>query len=120
MAILDRIFKQDFRLSRGTARLISRNDNVLSALENRFATTPRSIPFRPVYGSSLKRYSNEPITKELENKIIEEIKTQLRRERRVRLIRQISIDSTNDGNMRINVQCILLGQKDTSQFEVVI
>ena len=120
MAILDRVFKQDFRLSRGSASLISRQDNVLSAIENRFSVFFRSIPFRPVYGGGLKEYSNRPMTKALAHKVVQHIREQIGRERRVRDIRRISINTQDDGSMRIEVDVLILGQQDSSQFQVVI
>lgn len=120
MAVQDRIFKQDFRLSRGKASLISREQNVLSAVEHRFAVFPRSVPFRPAYGGNLKRYSNEPLTKELEHKIVKEVRSQMERERRVKTVRKISIDSQDSGELRISVELVILGQRDTQRFQVVI
>ena len=120
MALLDKIFKEDFRLSRGQASLIKREANVLSAVENRFAVFPRTIPFRPVYGGSLKRYSNEPLTKELENKLVKEIRDQLASERRVKVVRKISIDSQQSGELKISVEAVLIGQRDNLQFDIVI
>ena len=120
MALLDQIFKQDFRLSRGQARLISRDENIQSALENRFAVFPRSIPFRSRYGGNLKRYSNEPMTKELEHQIVKEIREQMTRERRVKTVRRITIDSQDNGELIIKVEVVLLGQKDALEFQTVI
>lgn len=118
--ILNRIFKQDFRLNRGRASIIHREDNVLSAIEHRFAVFARSIPFRPVYGGNLKRYSNEPLTKELEHKLVLEIRTQLERERRIKTVRRISIDSKDNGEIVISVEVVLLGSRDNLQFQTVI
>ena len=120
MAILDGIFRQDFRLSRGNASLLRGADNVRSALQNRFAVFPLSVPYRPVYGSSLKRYSNEPLTLELENQIVKEIRTQVERDPRVKSVRKISITSTAEGELRAEVEIVLLGNADNFQFEVVI
>ena len=118
--ILNRIFKEDFRLSRGTARLIQREENVLSAIEHRFSVFLRSIPFRPVYGTNLKRYSNEPVTKELEHRIVKEIREQMDRERRVKTVRRIRIDSQDNGEIKISVEVVLLGQRDAREFQIVI
>ena len=118
--IIDRIFKQDFRLSNGRARLITREANVLSAIEHRFSVFARSVPFRPIYGASLKRYSNEPMTKELEHRVVKEVRDQLARERRVKTVRKISIDSLNSGELKISVEVVLLGQRDNLIFQVVI
>ena len=120
MAILDRIFKQDFRLSKGTANLISQSDNVLSAIEHRFSVFAKSIPFRPAYGGNLKRYSNEPMTKELQNKIVKEVQNQIGREKRVKAVRKISIDNKDSGEIVVNVEVIMLGNTDSQQFQVVI
>lgn len=118
--ILNRIFKQDFRLTRGRASLLNREDNVLSAIENRFGVFSRSIPFRPAYGGNLKRYSNEPLTKELEHKLVSEIRTQLERERRIKTVRKITIDSRDNGEVVISVEAVLIGSKDSLQFQTVI
>ena len=120
MAILDRVFKQDFRLSRGKANLISQEDNVLSAIEHRFSVFAKSIPFRPAYGGNLKRYSNEPMTKELQNKLVKEVNTQISRERRIKAVRKISIDTRDNGEIVINVEIVMLGRTDSQQFQVVI
>ena len=120
MAILDRIFKQDFRLSRGSANLISRHDNVLSAIENRFSVFLKSIPFRPSYGGSLKEYSNKPLTKGLEHRIVQHVREQLGRERRVKDVRSISVNTQDGGLIRIDVEVIILGQIKSSRFQVVI
>ena len=120
MAILDRIFKQDFRLSHGRATLINRFENVRSAIEHRFSVYPLSIPFRPAYGAQLKRYSNEPLTIELEQQIIKEIRNQMTREKRIKTIRKITVNSTDEGSLKIEVDVILLGTQEALQFNIVI
>ena len=117
---LDRIFKQDFRLASGRANLITRTENVRSALENRFSTFLLAIPFRPAYGSILKRYSNNPLTPELEHKIVKEIRNQISREKRIKTIRKININSDDSGTLKIEVEAILVGNKENLEFNIVI
>ena len=120
MSIIDDIFREDFRLSQGVPRTIRRRENVKNALENRFAVSKGSIPFRPSYGANLKRYSNEPVTKELENTLIKEVEEQILRDPRVKNIRKIIFSSNQEGLVQINIEINLVGERDNFQFRVVI
>ena len=120
MAILDQIFRRDFRLSGGRALQLTGKANVKDALKNRFAVFPRSIPFRPDYGTNLKRYSNEPITKELEHQIVKEVREQVERDPRVRIARKITLNTSQEGLIEIDVEVVLVGDQENINFQVVI
>ena len=120
MAILDQIFRRDFRIGPAGVNEITGKANVRSALRNRFSVFPASVPFRPIYGSALKRFHNEPMTRELENQIVKEVREQIQRDRRVKNVRKITINSSQDGTLKVDVEVILLGEIENLNFDVVI
>ena len=120
MAILDRIFRRDFRLKNGKVQQLTGKTNVRDALKNRFSVFPGSIPFRPNYGTNLKRFSNEPMTKELEHQIVKEVREQVERDPRVNIVRKITINTTQEGLLEIDVEVVLVSEDENINFRVIV
>lgn len=122
MAVLDTIFKEDFRVfsSEGDVTVIKRRENVESALAHRLSTFKGSVPFRPNYGAEIKRFINEPFTHELQHQIVKEVREQVLRETRVKSIQKIEIDNNNQGRILVEVEVLLVGEQDLAHFSVII
>ena len=118
--LLDQVFRRDFRLSSGRVSELTGGENVKDAIKNRFAVFSGAIPFRPQYGTNLKKYSNEPITKELENLIVQEVRLQVERDPRIQLVRKITIDTNTDGLVQVEFEAVLVGENEDINVKVVI
>ena len=112
-------FLSDYRVSRtGSVNVLQGSDNVRSAIENRLSVSRGSIPFRPEYGILLKQYQNEPLTRELKDRIIEDLTAQIRRDDRVRLVKSIDVRSETDGTLFIYMDLVLTGSNTILGVEV--
>ena len=109
--IVDFVFRNDFRVSGdGTVNQISRAENVKSALLNRLSVFTGSIPFRPSYGSDLKRFVSEPSTKELNHRVSKLVTDQLNRETRIKRVDSVNIERKTDGTFIISADIILVDE----------
>lgn len=121
MHLIDRIFRRDFVIDNiGRVTHVVGVDNVKLALRNRFSVYPGLIPYRPQYGTLLKKYSGEPLTRELENQLEKEVRQSIERDSRVKLVRQTRITSTQDGLIQIEVEIVIVGNDSNINFQVVI
>lgn len=120
MANIDRIFRIDRRINQDGVYTISRSENVKDALKNRFSVFPRTVPFRPDYGVNLKRFQDEPLTSDLESRIIKEVRVQILRDPRVKAIRAMNIRKEDTGEIEIEAEVILVGEDDQINFRVLI
>ena len=119
MSILDRILRLDLRIDNNGAKFVSRSENVKDALTNRLATYRRSVPWRPNYGSVLKKYINEPINSDLRQQITKEIETVVGAEPRIKNLRKVTYE--NDGaKLNIFIECDIVGEEDLRKFKVVL
>jgi len=119
MAILDQIFRRDFRLKDGKVFHVTGRNNVREALEHRFSVSQKSIPFRPNYGVNLKRFSNEPMTRELEHQIVKEVREQVEKDPRVRIVRKITINIFQNGLLQCEIEAILVSENENLNFKVI-
>lgn len=120
MAILDQVFRRDFRLNGGKVQELTGAENVKEALKNRFSVFTGSIPFRGTYGTNLKKYSNEPMTKELEYQIIKEVREQAESDPRIQIVRKITIDTNQEGLLLLEIEAVLVGESEDINVKVVI
>ena len=117
---LDFVYKRDFRPTlTGQVKELIGASNVRSALQNRLATFPGSIPFRPSYGANLKAYQNMPLSAKNRDQIVQDVQEQILRDPRVQSIRKVDVRTTEAGLISISVGILLQGSNEPQNVEVV-
>lgn len=117
---IDNIFKRDFRVMQdGRIQELTGRQNMKSSIENRFSVLRRSVPFRPNYGANLSRYQNEPMTSDLIQEILKEVRSQVLRDSRVAQIRAINLRTETEGIIEVDVEILLIGSRENLALRLV-
>ena len=122
MAILDRVFREDARISpSGDPFFLTRARNVRSAVENRFSTFFNSVVFLRGYGASLKKFAGESITSDLFDRIEAEVRTNIKRDFRISGLDSLEIEADErTGELKVRISFRLISSREISTAEVVI
>jgi phage baseplate assembly protein W len=115
----DMLFSGDYRnTAKGDLQTISELDNIKQAIYLRLITSPGEIIHRQDFGVGIKSFMNKPCTDNNKQRLINKIKLNLIREKRINKINKIVCD-WNESLVSVTINVMAFGTELNMNFEVM-
>lgn len=109
----DILFTDDFQVTKGGDYMtVDGIANLRAAVLRRLMTTPGSFRFRPDYGAGLPTYVRKRLTKATKDQLIQTIKRELAKERRITKVLEVTLtQSETQPMLEVTVRIQALNQE---------